>query len=158
MKKVIFLLLAICPLLLLAQKGRTYSVHVRAQTLDTTGYCNCPQDDNTQDYDGQPNCNSLGNVMVSVYADTVFLKSYYTDETGYCPIFNLPYGKYRFVITEPNHITAMVLLDFTATNKYRIVEPRKGTMLHYSDRGTTYFMCVMLYGHKKTGVKIVPKQ
>jgi hypothetical protein len=157
-KKLILIILLCAPGLLWAQQVRTYSVHVRTQVLDTTGSCNCPQDGNASEYDNQPDCNSLSNAMVTVYADTVFLKSYYTDETGYCPVFNLPYGKYRLMITEPDYATAKVLLNFAATDKYKSIEPARGTKLHYSERGTTYFLCLMLSGNKKTGVKIVPKK
>ena len=158
MKKLILIILLCVPGLLWAQQVRTYSVHVRAQALDTTGSCNCPQDGNALDLSGQPDCNSLGSVMVSLYSDTIFLRNFHTDETGYCPAFNLPYGKYKLVITEPNFATAKVLVDFTANDRHWNVRPANGTEIHYSIRETTYFICLMLHGNKKTGVKIVPKQ
>ena len=157
-KKLILILLICCPALLLAQQGRTYSIRIRVQAMDTSVYCGCPQDDNTSDYGNQADCNSLGQVMINVYADTVFLKTYFTDQSGYCSNFNLPYGKYRLVINARYYNSATVLLDFTAADKRNSIVATTGTQLHYKNDGTAYFICVILNGDKKKGVKIVPKQ
>jgi hypothetical protein len=159
MKKLVLILLICCPALLLAQQGRTYSIRIRVQAMDTTVYCSCPEDDNTSDYGGPPDCNSIENAMISIYADTTFLKTFYTNQIGYSPWFNLPYGKYRLVINAHKYNSATLLLDFTAADKRNSILSSKGSQLHYKNEGNNYFVCLILSGERqKKGVRIMPKQ
>lgn len=156
MKKTPFLFFILFVMQTQAQQGRTYAVSLRAQIYDSTGYCTCPQDGGTDN--NTPDCNSLGQVMITVYADTTFLKSFYTDETGYAPAINLPYGKYKLIYNLRNYKTATVQLDFTAPDTRYSIMGSKGTHVHYRNQVTDYYICVMMEGNKKkSGVKIVPK-
>ncbi len=158
MKKWALLFLIFCSFLVSAQKGiNSYSMRLRVQAKDTTQYCGCPQDDNTQDYGSSADCNSLGQVMVNVYTDSALMHTYFTDQTGYSSTFNLPYGKYRLVFHARYYDSATVLVDFTAADKRNSIVATEGTQLHYKSDGIAYFICLELSGDKKKGIRIVPK-
>lgn len=153
MKLISFLLFSVLCISAFAQPDHKYNVHLRVQAYDSTGYCNCPQDDNSEGTD----CNSLAGAIITVYKDSVLYSNFYTDETGYCPTFTLPYGKYKIVVNERHHQSVYMQLDFTASDRRYSFLPSKGAHVHYRNQIADYFICVMMEGKKKDGVKIVPK-
>jgi hypothetical protein len=138
---------------------RGYSLKLRVQYKDTAVFCDCPQEDHGQDQGGQADCNTLSGVMVNIYSDTILLHTFYTNETGYIPWFDMPDGKYKLVFRAKNYTDANLLVDFSANDKRNVVTPLTKNSIHYKNDGTGYFICVILEGKGNThGVRIVPKK
>jgi hypothetical protein len=158
MRRIAVVLFLFSGLFLAAQQTKmSYRIHLRVQYMDTNQYCGCPQDDNTQDYGAQADCNSMGNVMINLYNDSLLLRTYYTDQTGYCERFNLPDGKYRLVFRAPKYDTAEVKLDFTASDMRNSIISPTGNQMHFKTEDGVYFICLVMEGKRKKGVKLVPK-
>ncbi|MGP8216751.1 MAG: hypothetical protein ACLQQ4_14395 [Bacteroidia bacterium] len=155
--RLLFLLLILNASAVSAQQSRLYTIRVRVQYLDTTVYCGCPQDDNTQDYGTEQDCNSLGQVMINIYHDSSLIQTYYTDQTGYTNNFNLPYNNYKLVFHARNYDSAAIRLNFTEPDTKKRIMPLMNNQVHFKNDGNTYFICVVLNSRvKKHGIRIVP--
>lgn len=143
-----------------AQTGvNNYTLKIRTQFRDTVVFCDCPQQANAQDQGGEADCNPLSDVMINVYQDTNLVRTYFTNETGYCRQFQLPEAKYTLVFHSKNYDDAKLLVDLTTTGLKNIIVPLTGNPIHYQNQGSNYFICVILNGKgNKHGVRIIPKK
>ncbi len=136
-----------------------YSLKLRVQYKDTAVFCDCPQEDHGKDNGGIADCDALTGVMVNIYSDTNIIYTFYTNETGYVPWFDMPDGKYKLVFRSKNYTDATILVDFTATDLRNTIVSLTGNPIHFKNEGSSYFICVILDGKGNThGVRIVPKK
>lgn len=141
-----------------AQQASKYTITIQVQYKDTTLYCDCPQDNNTEDYGSSNVCDPIPDVMINVYSDTNLIQTLYADHNGYCPAFQLPYNKYKLVLHAKNYDETAIALDFTGTDRRNTAVALNGNPIHCKSDGTAYFISVIMNGlGKKHGVKIVPK-